>query len=349
MASRQEELREVMNALRAPGRWLVLTHDNPDPDAISAAAALARLLRKAYSRDVTVAYGGLIGRAENQEMVRLLRIRMSRVRHLNWSHYRYFALVDTQPRTGNNQLPEGTLPHLVFDHHPVRATTRRARFWDVRPEYGASATIVAEYLEAEGVKIPRPLATALLYAIATETQDFRRSFVAQDRELYDRLLAQIDRRALGKIQSPRLPLSYFSTLHGALENLESVGTLVVTHLGDVEQPDIVPEIADLLVRLEGKTWSLCTGVHADRMYLSLRTSNARADAGRLIRRLIGKRGKGGGHGMVAGGWVSLEPPTGNGEALHRQLARRLAGYLKKNPERLARLDLAGLKPPAPIT
>ncbi len=340
MGTKYEELWELMRARRAPGRWLVLTHDNPDPDAIAAAAGLARLLRAGFARDVTVAYGGIIGRAENREMVRLLRLRMSHVRHLAWSNYRYFALVDTQPRTGNNQLPDRIMPDVVIDHHPVRAVSRRARFYDIRPEYGASATMVAEYLEAAGVEIPKALATALLYAIRTETQDFRRSWVAADRALHDDLLPLIDRRVLAKIQAPRLPLSYFQTLHGALEALESVGTLIVTHLDEVEQPDIVPEVADLLIRLEGKTWSFCTGVHGARMYLSLRTSNTRADAGRLMRRLIGQRGKGGGHGMVAGGWVTLDDGPDAAESLHRRLAKRLAGYLKKNPERLLPLPLA---------
>jgi nanoRNase/pAp phosphatase (c-di-AMP/oligoRNAs hydrolase) len=113
---------------------------------------------------------------------------------------------------------------------------------------------------------------------------------------------------------------------------------VISHLGRVEQPDIVPEIADLMLRLKGKTWSLCTGVFEDRLYLSIRTTNARADAGQLIRRLLGRRGKGGGHGMMAGGWVPL---TDSSEAavasLQTGLSKRLARYLKKNPERLAPL------------
>jgi nanoRNase/pAp phosphatase (c-di-AMP/oligoRNAs hydrolase) len=338
---RYAALAELMRSQRAPGRWVVLTHDNPDPDAIAAAAALARLLRTAFGRDVTVAYGGLVGRAENREMVRVLRFRMSRVRELDWSGYRHVALVDTQPLTGNNQLPAGLKPDLVFDHHPIRAASRKAPFFDIRPEYGASATILAEYLLAAEVPISRRLATAVLYAIRSETQDFRRHFVAADKQLHDRLLPGADNRALGRIQSPRLPLSYFSTLHGALEALESVSTLVVSHLGAVAQPDIVPEVADLLIRMEGKTWSFATGLHGERMYLSLRTSNARGDAGRLMRRLVGKRGKGGGHGMAAGGWIVLDKaPGGDPVALQGQLARRLAAYLKKNPDRLQAITLA---------
>src|SRR5207253_4239895 len=56
--------------------------------------------------------------------------------------------------------------------------------------------------------------------------------------------------------SDLLPLSYFALLRQALERVLGVDNLVVSHLGEVTQPDIVPEIADLLLRLEGKTWSL---------------------------------------------------------------------------------------------
>ncbi|MDX1644159.1 MAG: DHH family phosphoesterase [Thermoanaerobaculia bacterium] len=339
-AERLELLAETMESAAMRGHWLVLMHDNPDPDAIASAAGLSRLLRAAYGREVTTAYGGIIGRAENREMVRLLRIKMSHVRQLDWKHYRHFALVDTQPQTGNNQLPDDRVPEIVLDHHPLRARTRRAAFHDVRPEYGATATIVAEYLREAGVDLSRQLATALLYAIRTETQEFRRDFCEADRELHEVLVPLADSRALGRIQTPRLPLSYFHNLHGALESLEGVGTLIVSHLHEIDQPDIVPELADLLVRLEGKTWALCTGRFGDRLYLSLRTTNTRADAGQLMRRLVGTRGKGGGHGMTAGGWVALEKaPGGDAESLERHLAGRLAKYLKKNPQRIAPIPM----------
>ena len=112
--SRWADLETLMRRKRSGGRWLVLTHDNPDPDAIAAAAGLSLLLRTAFDRKVTTAYGGLIGRAENREMVKVLGIRKSHVRYLKWDNYRYFALVDTQPQTGNNQLPAAIVPDLVF-------------------------------------------------------------------------------------------------------------------------------------------------------------------------------------------------------------------------------------------
>jgi nanoRNase/pAp phosphatase (c-di-AMP/oligoRNAs hydrolase) len=334
------ELSEYVEKGTSSGRWLVLMHDNPDPDSIAAAAGLSKLLRKVYRRRVTTAYGGIIGRAENQEMVNVLRIRVSHLRYLNWKHYRHFALIDTQPRTGNNQLPEELTPDLVFDHHPPRRATLLSPFVDIRPQYGATATILAEYLLAADVDIDKRDATAFVYAIRTETQDFGRRYDRADKEVYDDLHPAADIRALARIQSPPLPESYYRTLHEALEHVESVETLVVSHVGDVTQPDIVPEIADLLLRLRGKTWSFSTGAFEDRLYLSIRTTNPRADAGRLMRRLLGRRGKGGGHGMMAGGWMPLpKNDTESRRRLQASLTFRLAKYLKKNPERLAPLIL----------
>jgi len=229
----------------------------------------------------------------------------------------------------------------VFDHHPVRRATRKARFVDIRTDYGATATILAEYQQASALDFSKQEATALIYAIRSETQDFGREFTAPDRETFDTLLGRADYRALARIQTPRLPLAYFRTLHHALENVEEVGTLVLSHLGAIDQPDIVPEIADLLLRLQGKTWSLCTGVFGTRLYLSIRTTNSRADAGRLMRRLLGRMGKGGGHGMMAGGYIDLERArNGDADAIRRRLVQRLARAHQQNPDKLTNRALA---------
>jgi nanoRNase/pAp phosphatase (c-di-AMP/oligoRNAs hydrolase) len=335
---------KLVEATSPKERWLVLAHDNPDPDSLAAAMLLSDLLRRHFHRRVTAGYGGIIGRAENREMFRRLGHRFSHARHLNFKNYPHVALVDAQPGTGNSQLPPEQAPRAVFDHHPIRKATYAVPFYDVRPSYGATATIVAEYVLASGIEIPRSTATGLVYAIRTETQDFGREAGSPDKAIYDIFLPKVNKRVLSRIQHAPLTRDYFFTLREALLNLEGVGPLVVSHLGPVEQPDIVPEIADLLLRMEGKTWSLVTGLFKERIYLSMRTTNSRANAGKLMRRLIGKKGKGGGHGMTAGGYVSLELfKNGNPAALQKQLGRRFAKALKKNPDRL--LPLPG-KPAA---
>jgi len=327
------------------GRWLVLTHDNPDPDALAAATLLCHVLRRAFKQRATAAYGGIVGRAENREMVRSLHLKLSHVRHLRLERYQHFALVDTQPRTGNNQLPADLQPDLVIDHHPIRKTTLAAPFLDIRPIYGATATVLGEYLLAAGIRPTHAMATALIYAIRSETQDFSREFTGPDKAIYDLFFPLANHVLLARIQNPRLPLSYFGDLHTALERLETVDSLILSHLDEVGQPDIVPELADLLLRMEGKTWSLCTGFYGDRLYLSIRTTNPRADAGALMRRLIGRRGKGGGHGRTAGGWIDASRlAAGERVRLQTAIAAKLAVELRKKPDKMTRL---ALRPPAP--
>ena len=334
---RFEALKELVEKTTPGGRWLVLTHDNPDPDALAAAMLLSRVLRTGLKQKVTTAYSGIIGRAENREMVRSLKWKLSHLRHLNLKHYRHFALVDTQPRTGNNSLPNDLVPTLVIDHHPMRKATTRAPLVDIRTAYGATATIVTEYLLASGLAPTRTEATGLVYAIRSETQDFARESPGPDKAVYDRFFPLANKRLLGKIQAAPLSQAYFRNLHEALKNLVTVDTLVISHLGEVEQPDIVPEVADLLLRMETKTWSLCTGLYSGRIYLSIRTTNPRAQAGPLMRRLIGRRGKGGGHSMIAGGW--MVPGSAGPVATQLSLGERFAKLLRKKPEKITPLPL----------
>ena len=277
------------------GRWLVLTHDNPDPDVLASASVLARLLQHRFGSKVTCAYGGIVGRAENREMVRLLKLEFSHLRYLTLANFDHFALVDTQPRTGNNQLPKNLVPDLVFDHHPLRRATQSAAFFDVPTDYGATATLLSEYMEAGEVEPTRALATAMVYAIRSETQDFRRESAGPDKRLYDELLPRINKRDLAKIQFSRQPLAYFESLHQALENLYTVDTLIVSHLAEVEQPDIVPEVADLL--LASKADLVAGHRHLRRLRVPVDPHHQRA-ARRRPHHAQGGRGNGkeGGHG-----------------------------------------------------
>ena len=333
---RTDQLLELLGSRRS---LLVLTHANPDPDSLASAMGLRHLAEARLGMPSSFAIAGRIMRAENREMVKSCAIAMDRQSEVDVDSFDCLALVDTQPGTGNNAL-DGIVPDLVFDHHPLRTTTRKVPFADIRTNYGATATMIAEYIAASGWELTKREATAFLYAVRSETQDFGREFCAQDRMLFDELLPKADLRALARIQAPGLPLSYYQTLHEALEKLESVGSLVISHLGRIENPDIVPEIADLLLRMKGMTWSLCTGVLDGRVYASLRTTNSRADAGRLMRRLLGRRGRGGGHGMMAGGWIDWQGSrAGTAEGLQKYLAQRLAGILKKKPERIMAIEM----------
>lgn len=312
-------LGHLKRVLKTCRRLLILAHDNPDPDSIAGAVALKHLVWERFGIRSTVSYGGIVGRAENRAMLRLLRIKMSPVHRIPLRRYRHIALVDTQPKTGNNSLPLELEPTVVIDHHPLRRDTK-APLVDVRPEYGAVATILTEYLQECGCKIPTPLATALFYAISSETQALGREAGEADTRAYLSLFPLANKKHLARIQRPSLPKSYFNVLDRSLLGAATYKNVVVARLGTVKVPELAAEVADLLVRMERITWALCLARHGDRLVLSIRTTNVKAKAGRVIQRLVGRRGRAGGHNMMAGGWLD---GTGLSEAQKDRLEEEM--------------------------
>lgn len=301
----REKFEELLALPLDQGRLLIATHDNPDPDALASAAAMKYLLRETRGIDATAAYAGVIGRAENRAMFDLLNLPIEQLSSLSLDDFAYIALMDAQPRTGNSSLPEERRIDIVIDHHPLRDATRDSRFWDVRTGLGASATIMTEYLRLAGLAISRELATALLYGIRSETQDLGREVSDADLDAYHFLFPLADSAALAAIARPPLPAHYFRQLSQALDQLYIGGTVAICAPGIVTDPDFVPEMADLAVRHEGVDWSLAHGVYRDRIYVSIRTNVDEAKAGEIMQDILTGFGRGGGHGMRAGGNVEI--------------------------------------------
>jgi nanoRNase/pAp phosphatase (c-di-AMP/oligoRNAs hydrolase) len=94
-----------------------------------------------------------------------------------------------------------------------------------------------------------------------------------------------------------------------IANARIFGSRILSDLGETDNPDMIGEIADLLLRKEGIVWTLCYGKFEGRMLLSLRTSDPDANAGRIIRAIVGKYGTGGGHNALAGAQIDLSTLT----------------------------------------
>jgi nanoRNase/pAp phosphatase (c-di-AMP/oligoRNAs hydrolase) len=180
----------------------------------------------------------------------------------------------------------------------------------VDPGYGATSTLVGEILIANGFSIPQRLATALVYGIQTDTLDLARNVSPADARVFADLYPLADKRLLGRIQRARVPQSYFLAIERGLRHAVVHGNAVTTHLGEIEHPDLVAEMADLLFRLEGMTWSFVTGVHARVLYGSLRAIEAEGiDAGSVARAISAPRGTGGGHESMA----AVQIPVGSAD------------------------------------
>lgn len=295
----------LLEAVEDAQRVLILTHDNPDPDALASAAALAFLLERAAGVEVAIAFGGIVGRSENRALMEELGREFRRADGLDEPASTLVALVDTQPRTGNNSLPPGRIASMVVDHHPLRPETAVCTFADVRPEYGSTSSILVEYLRAADLEPDRKLATALFYGVQSETLDLGREASPADVSASIYLYPRSDPAAISRIRHARVPVGYFRSMHKAIARARRHRNVVVVELGLLDYPDMVAEVADLFMHLNGVEWTVALGRFEDKLLLSLRTYDLGAHAGGLVRSVIGTRGTAGGHGSLAGGQVDL--------------------------------------------
>ena len=320
----------LIELLRGRKRLLVLSHSNPDPDSLASAVALRLLAAEGADVPSTFGYSGRIMRAENREMVSACNIEMTPLSELDVSQYDCLALVDTQPGFGHTHLPEGRAIDIVVDHHlppesPVDFPDDE--FSDVRTHIGATSSMVAGYLMEAGVEVPTDVATALVYGIRTDTADLARNASPLDEEAYDYLLRRADRQALSRITTPSLTHDYFTTLRQALTNTRIYNEVVMCSLGKITAPEMVAEVADLLLRLEGNQTVFCGGLVGSTFYVSVRTELER-DAYYLIRGAFDgmENCSYGGHGRIAGGSVTL--PDDEERTLSR-MERRLERNILK--------------------
>ncbi len=166
------------------------------------------------------------------------------------------------------------------------------------------------------------LATALLYAIRSDTQDLGRQAIRADIEAISLLFPLANKRMLSEIQRGRLQREYFKLLSYALQHARIFGNAIITRLPDVNIPDMVGEVADLLLRDDEAEWALCYGSSCQKILLSIRTSQSNIKAEEVIRSIVSEVGTGGGHETIAGGQMPL------GEGTKAEL-RRLEGLIRR--------------------
>jgi len=333
----------LVDLLKGKSRLLIVMQDNPDPDAIAAAVALRKLVNVVADLKCSIAHGGTIGRGENRALVKYLDLNLHSLANVSFDQFDLVAMVDTQPGSGNSSLPAQILPDIVIDHHPCRRLTRQVRFSDVRKDYGATCTILLEYLAKAGLTADITLATAMLYGIGSDTQDLGREATAADIDAFEDLYPLANKRMLSQIQRGTVPKEYFQMLSQALQNARLYeDRVIIAHLGPIDNPDMVGEMADLLLREDDTIWTLCTGSVNDTLRISVRTDDPANRADLIVKHVVARHGTGGGHMTYAGGQIQLVKHTKSEMTHLENLVRRRflksLGVDERRGERLVNHD-----------
>jgi nanoRNase/pAp phosphatase (c-di-AMP/oligoRNAs hydrolase) len=299
---------------------------------------LAHLIETKLGKRVHLTRDGLISRAENRSMVDMLGIDLEPIEDISWHEGDALVMVDSQPNTGRHSFDPTVPLYAVIDHHETPGELDGIPFVDVRRGLGATCSVVTTYLIEQNLEVPERLATGMLYGIETELSGYPREASPVDDNALLFLYPLADKDLLAKIRNARLPQSYFECVLQALQSSFIYDRLIISWVNDLPQPELAAEVGDFLIRYEEVDWALCAGVHEDKLILSLRSALGHAGAGELLRQVVGKLGRAGGHDRRAGGTVYLSSTAASAiEQVQAELRRRLLKALHIEENRGQRL------------
>jgi nanoRNase/pAp phosphatase (c-di-AMP/oligoRNAs hydrolase) len=282
-------------------RVLILLHNEPDPDAIASGLALRNVLRRTKTTAVIGALEG-VTRPENVRMLNLLDLQVEDVKPDWLKDFDRVAMVDVQPHYFGELINR---VDLVIDHHPEQ-TGYTAVFKDIRPEYGSTSTILTEHLRAVDVNISERTATAMLYAIKSDTLFFNRQANRVDLEAFSYLYPLADAQLIRKMEGAELTRERLDFVIKAYQSGTLYDQVFCAFLGPSPREDFIPYIADFFLQLENVKWTIIAGIVHDSLVISVRNLGYSKNAGEFVRRYFAEIGSAGGHRAMAKAIMPVE-------------------------------------------
>ena len=300
-------------------RVLIMLHNDPDPDAMASGLALRNVLHRTKATAIIGALQG-VTRPENLRMLNLLDIHVEAVTPTTLSEYDRIVMVDVQPHYFGGLIDR---VDLVIDHHPEQPGYA-AVFKDIRTDYGSTSTILTEHLRAVDVSISERTATAMLYAIKSDTLFFNRQANRVDLEAFSFLYPLADAALIRKMEGAEITGERLDYVVRAHETGRLVDQVFCAYLGSAPREDFVPYVADFFLQLEGVKWTVVAALVADSLVMSIRNLGYSKNAGEFARRFFADIGSAGGHRAMAKAVVPMQAfRTKYGVADVREVGPRL--------------------------
>jgi nanoRNase/pAp phosphatase (c-di-AMP/oligoRNAs hydrolase) len=275
-------------------RVLILLHNDPDPDALASGLALRNILRRTKTTAIIGAMQG-VTRPENLRMANMLDIQVERITAETLSGFERIATVDVQPHYFDGLIER---VDLVIDHHPEQPGYS-AVFKDIRPDYGSTSTILTEHLRAVDVNISERTATAMLYAIKSDTLFFSRHTNRSDLEAFTFLYPVADAALIRKMEGAEITMDRLQYVLKATQAGAKREQVFSAFLGDAAREDFITYTADFFLQLEDIKWTIISGVVNDTLILSVRNLGYSKNAGEFVKRCFADLGSAGGHRAMA--------------------------------------------------
>jgi nanoRNase/pAp phosphatase (c-di-AMP/oligoRNAs hydrolase) len=219
-----------------------------------------------------------------------------------FQEFERIATVDVQPHYFGGLLDRAD---LVIDHHPEQPGYS-AVFKDIRADYGSTSTILTEHLRAVDVNISERTATAMLYAIKSDTLFFARHTNRVDLEAFTFLYPLADAALIRKMEGAEITLERLQYVTRASQGCILKEQVFVAFIGEASREDFIPYTADFFLQLEDVKWTIIAGVVNGSMILSVRNLGYSRNAGEFVKRWFGDIGSAGGHRAMAKAVVPID-------------------------------------------
>jgi nanoRNase/pAp phosphatase (c-di-AMP/oligoRNAs hydrolase) len=281
-------------------RVVIMLHNDPDPDAMASGLALRNVLRRTKQTAVLAALQG-VTRPENQRMMNLLDIQVEILTADQVLSFDRIAMVDVQPHAFRGQIDR---VDLVIDHHPEQPGYT-AVYKDIRADYGSTSTILTEHLRAIDVNISERTATAMLYAIKSDTLFFNRQANRVDIEAFSYLYPLADATLIRKMEGAEITMDRLEYVLKAKQHGRMEEQVFCAFLGNSLREDFIPYVADFYLQLEDVKWTIVSGIVNDSLVMSVRNLGYSRNAGEFVRKYFNDIGSAGGHRSMAKAVVPL--------------------------------------------
>jgi nanoRNase/pAp phosphatase (c-di-AMP/oligoRNAs hydrolase) len=282
-------------------RVLILLHNDPDPDALASGLALRNLLRRTKTTAIIGAMQG-VTRPENLRMANMLDIHVEQITPASFSGFDRIATVDVQPHYFGGLLDRAD---LVIDHHPEQPGYS-AVFKDIRADYGSTSTILTEHLRAVDVNISERTATAMLYAIKSDTLFFARHTNRVDLDAFTFLYPLADAALIRKMEGAEITLERLEYVTRAGKGGLLREQVFTAFIGEAPREDFIPYTADFFLQLEDVKWTIIAGIVGTTLIVSVRNLGYSRNAGEFVKRWFADIGSAGGHRAMAKAVVPID-------------------------------------------
>jgi nanoRNase/pAp phosphatase (c-di-AMP/oligoRNAs hydrolase) len=297
----RSRVQQYQRYLSDADRVLIMLHNDPDPDAMASGLALRNILRRTKATAIIGAVQG-VTRPENLRMVNLLDIHVEMITPGSLKDYDRIAMVDVQPNYFGGLMDR---VDLVIDHHPEQPGYT-AVFKDIRADYGSTSTILTEHLRAVDVNISERTATAMLYAIKSDTLFFSRHTNRVDLEAFSYLYPLADAALIRKMEGAEITLERLEYVLKAHRSGTLADQVFCAFLGQTPREDFIPYVADFFLQVEDVKWTVIAGIVKDLMVISVRNLGYSKNAGEFVRRFFSDIGSAGGHRAMAKAVVPIQ-------------------------------------------